>query len=378
MTAEYSPLNQLLAAARAPLAVWPERYPDRRAMGYTCTYVPEEIIHAAGFVPVRVRTTPQVPTHADAHLQSYTCALCRSALDQLLRRELHFLAGMVFAHTCDTMQALADLWAINAEPSSSWMETVMVPTNLASPSARPYLIAELERFRTRLAEHSGRPISDEALQASVILYNEKRRLLSRLHALRDRLTAAEFYSVMDAGAKMPPELYVPLLAELAEHLENIPSRPGSPRVVLVGAVLDDPALLDVLDELGARVADDDLCTGTRSFAELVAEVGDPIAALAGRALARLPCPVKYQPRMPRGPHLQQRVQETQTDGVIFILPKFCDPHAFDYALVKPELEAAGVPFLHLETEQTPAAGQIRTRVQAFLEMLNAHSPVENH
>ena len=381
MSAANSPLVQLITAARAPLATWPERYPDQRAMGYTCTYVPEEIIHAAGFVPVRIRTTPQVPTHADAHLQNYTCALCRSALDQLLRGELHFLAGMVLAHTCDTMQALADLWAINAEPSSGWVETVMMPTNLSSPGARPYLIAELERFRARLAEHSGRPIGDETLQASIALYNEKRRLLSRLHALRDRLTAAEFYSVVDTGAKMPPELYVPLLAELVEHLENIPSklgRPGSRRVVLVGAVLDDPALLDVLDELGARVADDDLCTGTRSFAELVAEVGDPIAALAGRALARLPCPVKYQPRIPRGPHLQQRVQETQTDGVIFILPKFCDPHAFDYALVKPELEAAGVPFLHLETEQTPAAGQIRTRVQAFLEMLNAHSPVENH
>lgn len=378
MTAENSPLVRLLTAARAPLAAWPERHPGRRAMGYTCTYVPEEIIHAAGFVPVRVRTTPQVPTHADAHVQSYTCALCRSALDQLLRGELRFLAGMVFAHTCDTMQALSDLWAINVEPGTGWVETVMVPTNLASPSARPYLIAELERFRAHLAGHSGRPISDAALQASIALHNEKRRLLGRLHALRDRLTAAEFYSVVDAGAKMPPELYVPLLAELVEHLENIPSRPGSPRVVLVGAVLDDPALLDVLDELGAQVADDDLCTGTRSFAELVAEVGDPIAALANRALMRLPCPVKYQPELPRGAHLRQRVEEAQADGVIFVLPKFCDPHAFDYALVKPELEAAGVPLLHLETEQTPAAEQIRTRVQAFLEMLNERPPVENH
>jgi benzoyl-CoA reductase subunit C len=378
VTAANSPLVRLLAAARAPLATWPELYPDHQAVGYMCTYVPEEIIHAAGFVPVRVRTTPQVPTHADAHLQSYTCALCRSALDQLLRGELHFLAGMVLAHTCDTMQALTDLWAINTKPACGWVETVMTPTNLVSPSARPYLIAELARFRARLAEHSGRPISDEALQASIALYNEKRRLLDRLHALRDRLTAGEFYAAVDAGARMPAELYVSLLAELVEHLEDAPSRPGNPRVVLVGAVLDDPTLLDVLDELGARVADDDLCVGTRSFAGLAAEKGNPIAALADRALNRLPCPVKYQPESPRGAHLRQRAEEARADGVIFVLPKFCDPHAFDYVLVKPELEATGVPFLHLETEQTPTAGQIRTRVQAFLEMLNAHSPMRIH
>lgn len=368
--AEDSPLNQLMAAARTPLTAWPERYPDHRAVGYTCTYVPEEIIHAAGFVPVRIRTIPQVPTHADAHLQSYTCALCRSALDQLLRGELHFLAGMVFAHTCDTMQALADLWAINTKPGSAWVETVMVPTNLTSPRAHPYLVAELARFRASLAEHSGQPISDEALRVSIALYNEKRRLLDRLHALRDRLAAVEFYAALDAGAKTPIESYVPLLAEMVEHLENTPTRPGSPRVVLVGAVLDDPTLLDVLDELGARVADDDLCTGSRSFAGLATETGSPIAALADRILSRLPCPVKYQPESPRGAHLRQMVEEARADGVIFVLPKFCDPHAFDYVLVKPELEAAGVPILHLETEQTPAAGQIRTRVQAFLEMLN--------
>jgi len=361
----------LLVAARVPLANWPENYPDHQAVGYTCTYVPEEIIHAAGFVPVRIRTTPQVPSHADAHLQSYTCALCRSALDQLLRGELHFLAGMVFAHTCDTMQALADLWAINTRPGNGWVETAMVPTNLISPNASPYLIAELQRFRASLAAHSGQPISDEALKASIALYNEKRRLLERLHVLRDRLAAAEFYAVVDAGTKMPPESYVPALAELVEQLDDSSSRPDSPRVMLVGAVLDDATLLDVLDELGARVADDDLCTGTRSFAGRVAEEGEPINALADRILSRPPCPAKYQPDAPRGAYLRRKVEEARADGVIFVLPKFCDPHAFDYVLVKPDLEAAGVPILHLETEQTPAAGQMRTRVQAFLEMLAA-------
>ncbi|MBC8248998.1 MAG: 2-hydroxyacyl-CoA dehydratase, partial [Anaerolineales bacterium] len=89
---------------------WPDRYPGHRAMGYFCTYVPEEIIHAAGFAPLRILSGREIPSRADAHLQSYTCALCRSALDQALRGNLSFLQGVVFPHTCDTIQALADIW----------------------------------------------------------------------------------------------------------------------------------------------------------------------------------------------------------------------------------------------------------------------------
>jgi benzoyl-CoA reductase subunit C len=114
---------------------------------------------------------------------------------------------------------------------------------------------------------------------------------------------------------------------------------------------------------------DDLCTGSRYFAQPVEDDGDPIAALADRYLRRLPCPAKYHPDHEPGEHLLGLVNENEADGVVFTLQKFCDPHAFDYAMIKEKLDAATVPHLRLEMEHAPAPDQWRTRLQAFLEMI---------
>jgi bzd-type benzoyl-CoA reductase N subunit len=398
MAANHRRLMEILGtfteAQENPYPGWPDRYPGHRAMGYFCTYVPEEIIHAAGFVPVRIRSSSEPPSRADAHLQSYTCALCRSALDQALRGDLSFLRGVVFPHTCDTIQALTDIWRMNFP--DLYVETIVQPVNLSSPSTRPYLIAELQRFRHSLEEFISREITNQAISASIEPYNEKRRLLAQLHDLRDRLTAPELFAATSAGFVMPPQEYNQLLGELVELLaeEGIsipPSLPGrgrgrvdpykprskGPGLILVGAVLDDPAILTIVEELGARIVGDDLCTGSRYFAPPAVADGDPIAALADRYLHRLPCPAKYHPDHQPGEHLLKLVNEacpepsrrTKADGVVFVLQKFCDPHAFDYAMVKEKLDAAAVPHLRLEMEHAPALDQWRTRLQAFLEMI---------
>jgi benzoyl-CoA reductase subunit C len=388
MVADHQRLMEILGtfteAQEAPYTNWPDRYSDHRAIGYFCTYVPEEIVHAAGFVPVRIRSSGKPPSRADAHLQSYTCALCRSALDQALRGDLSFLQGVVFAHTCDTIQALTDIWQMSFP--DLYVETIVQPVNLSSPSARLYLIAELKRFRHSLEDLIGQEISGQAISASIALYNEKRRLLARL--LRDRLTAPELFAATSAGFIIPLEEHNPLLSELVELLaeEGVsippslagrgwgkvePHKPRSkgPGLILVGAFLDDPVVLNIIEELGARIVGDDLCTGSRYFAQPVEADGDPIAALADRYLRRLPCPAKHNPDHERSEHLLKLIHVTKANGVVFVLPKFCDPHAFDYAMVKEKLDAAAVPHLRLEMEHSPALDQWRTRLQAFLEIL---------
>jgi len=251
-----------------------------------------------------------------------------------------------------------------------YVETIVQPVNLSSPSARLYLVAELQRFRRSLEDFVNQEISDRTIGTSIELYNEKRRLLTRLHELRDRLTAPELFAATDAGFIMPVEEYNPLLAELVELLaegESIWSK--GPGLILVGAVLDDPAILSLVEELGARILGDDLCTGSRYFAPPAVADGDPIVALANRYLSRRPCPAKHHPEHPPGDDLLKLISETKADGVVFVLQKFCDPHAFDYAMVKEKLDAAVVPHLRLEMEHTPALDQWRTRLQAFLEMI---------
>jgi bzd-type benzoyl-CoA reductase N subunit len=361
------PLNTLIDAGRAPLADWPHRYPGCQAVGYMCGYVPEEIIHAGGFSPVRIRGNSEPLRHVDAYMQSFTCALCRSSFDQALAGTLKFLKGTVFAHTCDTMQALVDLWRMNTH-ASYYVDTVMQPTNLGSRSARPYLISELSRFRKRLGEFAGRSITDDDLEGSVALYDETRRLVKRLHQVRDRLSASDFYAILDAGQVMPCGAYNSLLEALVVGLDAASSDSDGARLFLVGALLDQPGLLDLVQQLGAQVVGDDLCSGMRHYHDQVG-AGPPILMLADYYLRRPPCPTKYHPQRNPGHSLLDQVQEVDAEGVVFVLEKFCEPHAFDYALVRRALDKAGVPHLILEIEQTPSLEAQRTRLQAFIEIL---------
>ncbi|MGQ9600602.1 MAG: 2-hydroxyacyl-CoA dehydratase subunit D [Anaerolineae bacterium] len=360
--------ERLVEAGRIPLNQWPVHYPGYQAMGYLCSYVPGELLHAAGFTPVRVRGNQAPLRHVDAQLQSFTCALCRSSFDQALGGELSFLAGTVFAHTCDTMQALADLWRLNF-PSPYFVDAVMLPTHLGTPAARSYLIAEFSRVRHHLAAFVGHPVTDDDLKTSIALYNETRRLIGAIQSRRDLLSASEFFAILDAAQVMPREIYHPLLQRLLTDLEGAQTRCHGPRLFLTGAVLDEPRLLDLIQELGAQVVGDDLCSGSRHFQGQVEVQEDPIAALADYFLQRTPCPAKFHPTHSPGDGVLEQVRRSQAQGVVFILEKFCESHAFDYALARTALDRAGVPHLFLEMEQTPSLEAVRTRLQAFLEML---------
>ena len=369
---EAQALKALIAAAHAPMRDWATRYPGYRAMGTMCSYVPGEMLHAAGLTPVRLRGTTAPLRRVDAHLQSFTCALCRSTLDQVLGGELDFLEGTIFAHTCDAMQAQADLWRMNTG-SDYFVDTVMQPANLGSSSSRIYLIAELSRIRERLSDWTGRPMADDNLQESIALYDEMRRLVGALQELRGCLSTRSFFAVLDAAQVMPLEVFNPLLEEFLAQLEDCSvkaaTKVGVARLFLVGAVLDEPRLLDLIEEVGALVAGDDLCSGSRHFREQVGTEGDPIANLADYYLSRPPCPTKFHPTHNPSRFLLEQVGQACADGVVFVLEKFCEPHAFDYALARPILDEAGIPHLLLEMEQTPSLEAIRTRLQAFVEML---------
>jgi benzoyl-CoA reductase subunit C len=169
-------------------------------------------------------------------------------------------------------------------------------------------------------------------------------------------------------------MFNPLLSQVLSSLEMTRVSPSGPRLFLSGAVLDERRLLELIEDLGASVAGDDLCTGSRHFHGRIAPVGSqhryaPLEALADYYLERPPCPTKYHPAHDPAKHLLDQVDSAQAEGVVFTLEKFCEPHAFDYARVLPSLDAAGVPHLLLEMEQTPSLEGLRTRLQAFLETI---------
>jgi len=248
----------------------------------------------------------------------------------------------------------------------------MQPAHLAAPGARTYLMAELTRLWQRLCDAAGTTPEEEQLRASIALFDETRRLVQSLQELRQRLSVPDYFAILDAAQAMPRETFNTLLAHLLVELQDTPparQHDPKPSLFLVGAVLDEPRLLDLIQDLGARVAGDDLCTGSRHFHGVVGSQGDPIAALADYYLERPPCPTKYHPSHQPATYPLEQAREARSDGVLFVVEKFCEPHAFDYALVMPALDQAGLPYLMLEMEQTPSLEALRTRLQAFVEML---------
>jgi benzoyl-CoA reductase/2-hydroxyglutaryl-CoA dehydratase subunit BcrC/BadD/HgdB len=162
------------------------------------------------------------------------------------------------------------------------------------------------------------------------------------------------------------------LEELLAGLEETgaPAENGKVRLVLTGSLCTTPDFTEMVEGLGALVADDDLCCGHRYIEGMTPEDADPLAALGRRLSGRVICPAKHSPGWDRSEYLIEKTRAVEAKGVIFFLQNFCDPHAFDYPWLKERLQAEGVSVLLLESQlQTPALGQIQTRVEAFLEIL---------
>ncbi len=365
-------LARFLAAASLPPRHWTADYPNHKPIAVFCAYAPEEMLHAAGFAPVRVRKQPSQSGAWGEHLQSYACPLARSLLEQGVDGALDGFAGVVFAHSCDTMQALADIWRLRFGGRFTWV--VNVPTRVDGPNVVGYLVQELAQLRAALEQFTGRTVSDDDLRGSIALYNRVRAMLVRLDHLRDRLTNAEYYAALLAAQAMPKEDFISLAEQLIPRLESTPPQNAHARVVVAGAILDDLTVPALADELGLHIAGDDLCTGARYMEGTIRADMPPLEALAARYLGRAPCAAKHREGWRRGEALAALARERQAQGVVYYLQKFCDPHAFDYADSRRDLGPIGIPHIVLEDDAGPAVAQWRTRLQAFAEMLGGTIP----
>lgn len=355
---------------------WKERT-GRPVMGFFCSYAPEEIIHAAGALPVRITGEDRTPSESGAHLQSYCCSLARTSLDKALEGELDFLDGTAFVHTCDTMQRLSDIWRLNTGYAVH-LDTVL-PVRFEGEAALRYMYDELVDFRRKLADFIGGPIEDEALKASIEVYNRNRELLARLYSLRREdpsvLTSDRAIWVVSSSALMEKSEHNDLLEELLEELEQESSshnggEGSTVRLFGIGSVMDQWGFLEMVEQAGGTLVDDDFCTGHRYFDALAPGGDDPVKSIAARLSDRGLCACKHRPSNDRASLIAERVSQSGAKGAIFFQFKYCEPHAFDYPYVKKALDGMGVPSLLLEIEQgSVSIEQLRTRVEALLETI---------
>ncbi len=372
-----SSLEKLRSVARRPYdyAKSVQSSESKPILGFFCSYTPEEIITAAGAMPFRLFGTREDISKADAHLQSYCCSLVRGGLEDALTGRLDFLRGVVFPHTCDSIQRLSDIWRLNTGMSVHF--DVVLPVKLTTESARSYMIATLNSFRSELEQGLGVTISDDALYEAIHTYNRIRELLGNIYAFRSRnpsqLAASDIYYIMKAAMVMDRSALVEQLDLLWTELRDKAGDEqdsGRKRVLLTGGICTLPDVYTLIEDAGGDVVWDDLCTGTRYFEGKVREDGDPIEAIADRYLTRMVCPAKHMGMTIRGEHLIRLVREKQIDGVVFLFLKFCEPQGFDYPYLKDFMDRSGIPTLLLEVEeQMLSEGQLRTRFETFIDML---------
>lgn len=339
-------------------------------------HLPEEIIHAAGMLPVVFWGSDEPITVGHSHLPPYNCGLSRSVVDDAIKGKLSFIDGMVFYDTCLQARALPFIIGRNARPG--YMETVYLPPTLTNPVTRSYLVENLLKLKASLEEFGGKRISSEDLRQSILLYNQHRKLMERLYSLRRKspglLTAGDMVSIVQASLLVPKEEHNELLAGLLRDLESsVPSVDGRHRVFLSGNMCQAPPvdLLASIERAGLVVVDDDLYVGSRYFANPVSATGDSIEALADRFMKRSPpCPTKSDWETDWTDYIAERAKRSKAKGVIVLLVKYCPPHLVYYPDVKRGLADRGIPEIMLETEhEVVSREQARTRLEAFVETL---------
>jgi benzoyl-CoA reductase subunit C len=346
---------------------------DRKAVGFFCPYVPEELLHAARFLPLRLMGTPIKMSHVQAHLPSHCCHLIKSSLESLLQGELDFLQGVIFSHTCDSMQGLSDIWAHQRRFPMHF--DLMLPTNLDSEFSQRYLEVEMERFKEFLESHSGK-MTDTRIKASIQLFNGIRKKLGEIYIRRrgaPNLGSGRFFAqVIRAGYLLDRERYLELLNELLSALpERTEERGNLIPVYLAGNMAHSESYFALIEEAGAIVVQDDLCSGARTLRLMVPEDIDPMEALTRRYFTSFFCPTKHKGVRAHEETLLGEVQKSGARGVIFFLYKYCEAHYFDYPDLKKALESRGISCLLLDVEDpSQSMEQLKIRIQAFVEILS--------
>ncbi len=357
---------------------WKAANPGGRAVAIYPVWAPAEIVHAAGMLalPLLGAGGSVELTHADARFQSFVCSIAKSSLELGFQGLVKGVDGFVFSNICDVARNLASIFRRNFP--DAFVEYLHLPQNSTSPAVVGYLAGELRRLARGFADAFGLGVTETALAKSIDTYNALRRRIRALYALRiaepQALSTVDLYVAVRAATLLPPEAAIDALEALRHEAGRRPARRQDRiRVVVEGAFCEQPplGLLEVLEDAGCYVVEDDLMLGWRWYTDDVGGEGDPFERLAAAYVNRsLPSSTRHESRQHRADGLLEKVRRAQADAVIFLPAKFCEPALFDYVLMKQGLDRAGIPHLLVEFEEKMwTFERTRNEIETFVESL---------
>jgi len=358
---------------------WKAAAAGRGVVGFMPIYVPREIIHAAGMLPLGILGGgDQLEViQGDAYYQSYICRIPRSTIELILTGRLDFLDGMLFPSICDVIRNLSGMLKLIRE--DLYVRYFDVPQNYDRAIGGEYYIAELQELRQGLERVKGSPISDDALRESIAAYNENRRLVREFYALRAEqpwsVPAAEAYLLMRAAMTLPVEVHSQMLRDYmaAARAAERPKRDNC-RIVVTGMFCEQPPLnlVKSLEMSGCYVVDDDFMMINRWPTVDVETEGDPIANLAYSFLEHsLKTSATYEPNeAEKGQYLVEAVRRGGAEGVVFAAPSFCDPALLERPMLQDALNEANVPYTAFKYAENSGQMQpIREQAGTFADSI---------
>ncbi len=343
------------------------------AVGCFPVYCPEEIVHAAGMLPVGMWGGQTQISKALTIVPPFCCSIMQSNIELALKGVYNDLDAVIMSSPCDTLKSIPQDWGY-AVPHIRGIQ-IVYPQMRKLAAGVEYLKTEFARVKREIEDISNEPITEDALQKSIELYNEHRQTLRDFVAVARNypatITPKVRHLVIKSSYFMEKGQHTNLVQELIRELKKLPVQEFKGRkLILTGITAEPDGLLELLEENGFTVVADDLAQESRQFRTDVPLNEDPLLALAQQWAIAEGCSLIYDPQKQRGRMLIDLVKDTQADAIIFCMMKFCDPEEFDYPVLLPQFEKAGIPSLLLEIDQqVQSLERERTRIQSFAEML---------
>ena len=358
------------------------------AIGFMPVYVPRELLHAQGVLPVGIMGGGDdlEIIRGDAYYQSYICHIPRSTIELGLNGSLDCLDGMIFPATCDVIRNLSGMWQLQFPGKLSCY--LDVPQNFDPAIGGQFYRHALEELSRQLASRGARPCDAEALRQSIAVYNENRLLVEELFALRRRapwkVPTSELYLVLRAGQVLPVEEFSALLSDYRQAVESDESRKplDQARVVVTGSFCEQPplGLIKTLERSGCYIVDDDFVQVHRWIRGPIREAGDPMDNLVRAFLEdSVDSPIRFIGEEKKGSHLVRRVEQCRAEGVVFCSASFCDPALLDQPMAIRALEKAGIPFTAFKFAENNGQFQvIREQAGTFADSIKLWCEVPGH
>ena len=359
----------------------------KKIIGYLHLYPVLEMLTALDLVPYSMFGDMREPiTKADAALPTMVCPFLRSLLDLGLKGKYDFLDGVVMAHMCEVGEKLAHVWRTYIDLPYSYFIDTPHTTYRASLNHHK---EQLKEFKKSLEEFTGKELSQERLREAIRLHNEQRALVRELYELKKPdpplISGTETIRILVALMSIPVQEGNDLLRQVISEVKQGDHAPEkkSARLLIWGSMMDNTALVEMIESAGANVVMDDIWVGSQAYFPDVEPTDDPLDGLVHRYLEELKCPrtfpatsvdstkkVYMEDLGRRFRYIKDYAERWNANGVILETIRYCDIHGYDVPALRDYLDSIGLPNTHIEWDYSEAAlAPLRTRIQAFTEVI---------